>query len=232
MASLSLLTKTALPIAVYYLSTELDKINGAGIWLMISLRVMYGLVIFIRLYVIIQTRLEIFKLDDTDLPLVRIDKEKPKKKKKKKATNGETAVKVVTVSDPIVEFEEIKVKEYDFREFAKLARNFFMEVTLSIAVQHFISKSIQSERMLYLYGIFVGPINMLENELIRLYFLKSTNPLTISRPFQTDVEKMSKLTTWSITEQVTKNLNEETSPVIEIKGRFEDRMKNARKLHK
>ena len=232
MASLSLLTKTALPIAVYYLSTELDKINGAGIWLMISLRVMYGLVIFIRLYVIIQTRLEIYQLDDTDLPLVRIDKEKPKKKKKKKVTNGETAVKVVTVSDPIVEFEEIKVKEYDFREFAKLARNFFMEVTISIAVQHFISKSIQSERMLYLYGIFVGPINMLENELIRLYFLKSTNPLLISRPFQTDVEKMSKLTTWSITEQTAKILNEDTSPVIEMKGRFEDRMKNARKLHK
>jgi hypothetical protein len=232
MASLSLLTKTALPIAVYYLSTELDKINGAGIWLMISLRVMYGLVIFIRLYVIIQTRIEIFKLDDTDLPLVRIDKEKPKKKKKKKVTNGETAVKVITVSDPIVEFEEIKVKEYDFREFAKLARNFFMEVTISIAVQHFISKSIQSERMLYLYGIFVGPINMLENELIRLYFLKSTNPLLISRPFQTDVEKMSKLTTWSITEQTAKILNEDTSPVIEMKGRFEDRMKNARKLHK
>jgi hypothetical protein len=232
MASLSLLTKTALPIAVYYLSTELDKINGVGIWLMISLRVMYGLVIFIRLYVIIQTRIEIFKLDDTDLPLVRIDKEKPKKKKKKKVTNGETSVKVITVSDPIVEFEEIKVKEYDFREFAKLARNFFMEVTISIAVQHFISKSIQSERMLYLYGIFVGPINMLENELIRLYFLKSTNPLLISRPFQTDVEKMSKLTTWSITEQTAKILNEDTSPVIEMKGRFEDRMKNARKLHK
>jgi hypothetical protein len=231
MASLSLLTKTALPIAVYYLSTELDKINGAGIWLMISLRVMYGLVIFIRLYVIIQTRLEIYQLDDTDLPLVRIDKEKPKKKKKKKVTNGETAVKVITVSDPIVEFEEIKVKEYDFREFAKLARNFVMEVTISIAVQHFISKSIQSERMLYLYGIFVGPINMLENELIRLYFLKSTNPLLISRPFQTDVEKMSKLTTWSM-EQPAKILNEDTSPVIEMKGRFEDRMKNARKLHR
>lgn len=227
MTSLSLLTKTALPIAVYFLSTELDKVDGAGALLMISLRALYILALLSRIAVIFITRSGIINLDDTSCSLVRIDKPSQpvkKKKKKKTAIDGE-AVKVVA-SAPVVEYEEIRVLDYDMRQFWVLARAFIMEVVISIAVQRFISKSVQSERMLYLYGVFVGPINTLENELVKMYFLKTASPLLTSRPFQTDAEKMSKLSSWTFTEQVQKD--DSSTPIVDAKGKFEDRMHNAR----
>ena len=226
MTSFSLLTKTALPLAVYFLSTELDKFEGASIWLVISLRVLYVVALVSRVVILLVTRQEILKLDDSSCSLVRIEKNSHpvKKKKKKAATNGDS-VKVYAPL-PVVEFEEIRVLEYDCRQFWVLARTFIMEFIISIAVQRFISKSVQSERMLYLYGVFVGPINTLENELVKMYFLKTSNPLLTARPFQTDAEKMNKLSMWSFSEQLNK---QDINPFADVKNRFEDRMNNRKR---
>jgi hypothetical protein len=226
MTSFSLLTKTALPLAVYFLSTELDKFEGASIWLVISLRVLYVVALVSRVVILLVTRQEILKLDDSSCSLVRIEKNSHpvKKKKKKAATNGDSVK--VSAPSPVVEFEEIRVLEYDCRQFWVLARTFIMEFIISIAVQRFISKSVQSERMLYLYGVFVGPINTLENELVKMYFLKTSNPLLTARPFQTDAEKMNKLSMWSFSEQLNK---QDINPFADVKNRFEDRMNNRKR---
>lgn len=83
-------------------------------------------------------------------------------------------------------YEELSVPAYDKREFSKLWTRLVIEALAVAFFQFVIQSSVSSLGLLF--GMFSGPMTLLENGLIRLHLLGDS---TVERPFDADKTALS-----------------------------------------